>query len=321
MQIICPHCGFEKDTSKTVIPAHATTATCPKCKEKFTFRSFDTPKEEIAENYINNEEQKIEEVQEKRSLEEIKKIDNSKLTEEELIQKAHSAYKEQLELGQKQQEKVQVYVVVPWESPDTSINIVNKFLQTITRVLFSAPAFFATMNRPFPIAKSLSFYVFIGVLEFVSRMFFLKSALSVPADTSIVPQELIAAITSPDVFLLGLIMAPPILLLRLIVYAGLLTLVLKVVDPQRADFYLILRMFAYASAPTILCIIPALGDLIAFPWIVFNVFIFCRYGLQVSLTSSEGSYASKILFCVIAFVVFVMGMALFSTSILNSIAI
>lgn len=39
MQITCPHCGFSREVPDDQIPARSELATCPKCKEKFRFRT------------------------------------------------------------------------------------------------------------------------------------------------------------------------------------------------------------------------------------------------------------------------------------------
>lgn len=40
MQIQCPQCGFHREIDESKIPPHAETATCPKCKTRFQFRSI-----------------------------------------------------------------------------------------------------------------------------------------------------------------------------------------------------------------------------------------------------------------------------------------
>ncbi len=312
MQIICPHCGFEKDTSNTVIPAHATTATCPKCKEKFTFRSFDVEKEVHEPEII-----------EKRPLSETKNLKNEDLTEEELIEKAHSAYREQMQysenISNENAQNIQLYVAVPWEDEKSELTYISKFLQTITRVLFSPVAFFATMNRVNSVQKALIFYVIIGLIEFVARTFLLRSALNMSVDESALSSQLLAAVASPEALFMGLCIAPPLLIFKLLFYTSIISLMIRFLDPEKADFYLTLRMLSYASAPSILCLIPVIGDIVAFPWIMFNIYILSRYGLRVSFINSSGSVFSKIVFCILAFIIFILGMSLFSSSLLNSL--
>ncbi len=333
MKIVCPKCQFEREIDLASIPSTATTATCPVCEEKFAFRealpdySREKPKGIIVDSInteslqqatlndtkenteekevsteienISNTEEKQEQVQQSQvHLEKTQKPDTKEkafedLTEEEQIQYAHATYRKQAEnLGNSQ-----AYIMVPWEMLGNSPNIFAKFFQTVLRVLFSSPAFFATMYRPLPISKAVIFYIVIGLLQFVSRMMMLR--FSIPLETQIDPQvqSIIEFMQEPSTLVLGLFVAPFVLIMQLIIVSIILHIVIKLLEPRKADFSLVVRMFAYASAPGLLSIIPVLGDTIATPWVVFNMVIACRFGLNMTIP--------KALLTIVAFFVFI----------------
>ncbi len=49
MQINCPHCGFSREIPDEKIPERSEMATCPKCGEKFRFRSLDADDFQLSE--------------------------------------------------------------------------------------------------------------------------------------------------------------------------------------------------------------------------------------------------------------------------------
>lgn len=331
MKIVCPNCQFGREIDLASIPSTATTATCPKCEQKFAFRealpdysrekpkgiiidsintnSLPKPTEKIEEKEISTntnpiEEEKIQTPQidlEKNISKNLEDLNPEELTEEEQIQRAHAIYRRQAEQSEqlKQEGSSQVYIMVPWEINGYEPNIFAKFFQTITRVLFSSPAFFATMYRPFPISRAVLFYICIGLLQFLARMTMLQFNPSVNTALDVDPQVLavLEFMQEPSTLVLGLFISPFILIMQLLIISTILYTVIRLVEPKSADFSLIARMIAYSSAPGLLSIIPVLGDAIALPWIVFNIVIACRFALNLSIP--------KVLLTIGAFIVFV----------------
>ncbi len=362
MKITCPSCGFEREINTNKIPAKATSATCPKCEIKFTFRTFEETEqvkpevntEEIAsnssqlENEIDksdfikaneklentdenelsaSENQDIEKTQEEPKAsseknEEIKDndLDNSETSlsneekekqekeEEDRIRNAHAFYRSQMEKIQeleKQGYSVQIMTMVPFEDPEPGKSFVTKFVQTVVRALFSSPAFFTTMLRPFTISKAVLFYIIIGMLQFVARI--LTFRFNTPADIEIADpnmQLIVDALLDPSTLFLGLFIGPFVLILQLLIISGLFTAVIKLIEPQKADFSLIVRMIAYASAPGLLSIVPVLGDLVALPWVIFNVIVACRCTLNLSLPKTILTIFAFFIFATLLFLIF-----------------
>ncbi len=338
MIIICPNCGFERDVSISAIPAKATKATCPKCKVKFDFRDaiiLENPNEQVraihdededvrldisqegvdkSELFLEDEKlredekheaeirnsQNQEEQAQNKNQEEYKELSEE---EEELLKKAHEAYREQLrkiENLKKQGYILQALSMVPWESSTQEKNVFQKFFQTIVQILFSAPAFFATMFRPFPVNKALIFYLIVSFVQFLARYF----TLYTPDGAEVLlasgfPPEFIEMMGTSSFMLLALFIAPLILFLQFMVASTLLFSIVKLVQPQSADFNHIARIFAYASAPAVLSIVPIIGSMIALPWTLYNIVIAVRFGLHLSVGKTFLSVSAFCLFCVV----------------------
>ncbi len=225
------------------------------------------------------------------------------MTDEDKLKHAHTMYREQMrkiEELQKQGYTVQVMTMVPWEDIDSERNIVDRFFQTIVRSLFSSPAFFATMFRPLSISKAALFYIIIGVLQFVSRMLLFRFNSSEFVTEDAAMQSFITTMQEPSTLVLGLFIAPFVLILQLICLSALLTFIIKLIEPRSANFSLIARMLAYASSPGLLSIIPIIGDVVAMPWILFNIFLGCRYTLHLPTPKALLAVFAFMLFSLVA---------------------
>ncbi len=329
MIIICPNCSFEREINVDKIPSTATVATCPKCQTKFTFREAVNSEVEADSNvkqsliednslekkeFLSTEEKpnteksaeenitKSEDLSESISSE--AKTDKEK-TEEELeeekIKQAHAVYREQMKKIKELEDQgytIQVMTMVPWEEPGKEKNILTKLFQTIIRVLFSSPAFFATMFRPLTISKAVLFYIILGLIQYVARMLSFRYTNANIEVADPVIKELVTFMLEPSTFALGFFIAPFILILQLLILSGILHMIVKLVEPKSADFSLITRMYAYASAPGILTVIPILGDFVAIPWVIFNVLIACRFTLNMTIP--------KVILTLFAYVVFLV---------------
>ncbi len=224
--------------------------------------------------------------------------------EEEKIKQAHAFYREQMnkikEL-EKEGYSIQLMTMVPWEDAQSNTNIFEKFFQTVIRSLFASPAFFTTMLRPFPISKAVLFYIIIGIIQFIARMLTFRYN----ADPSVTIEDpniqlLMDTLLDPSTLVLGLFIAPFVLILQLMFVSGILTFIVKLVEPRTGDFQLIVRVLCYASAPGLLSVVPILGDLLAMPWILFNVVIALRCALNLTLAKTMLTVFALILFIFLA---------------------
>ncbi len=222
-----------------------------------------------------------------------------------MLQKAHQAYREQLEKIEnlkKQGYVLQALAMVPWESNSKNKNILDKFFQTIVQVLLSAPAFFGTMFRPYPFKKAMYFYLIISFIQFAARYFTFMMSDSVNA-IGLSP-EVVEMISSPSFAILTAFIAPLIIALQFFAGSTLLYSVVKLVQPERADFNLIARIFAYASAPAILSVVPILGDFLSLPWSLYNIIVACRYGLHLTFGKTAIATLAFTLFSMVLLSIF-----------------
>ncbi len=292
MQIICPKCHFQREISTSKLPANTTHATCPKCSEKFSIFPKDNSNEQVIVK--DTQLEKNEERQEKpfltdSQLEAIKK----EITEEERRQQAHSLYEKEQQRAEQNStqplfdnENVQYISMVPWEMPGNTLNILQKFFFTILRVLTSAPFFFATMLRNYPMKKALIFYIVLGMIQFAAKMVYFQYSASDLISDNPEMQAFYDVLVDPNTLLIGLLISPFILLLQALVIGLIFQLTVKLIHAQAADYQLIVRIISYSSASSILSIIPVVGDYIYIPWMLFNLTLACRYTLRMSMLKS-----------------------------------
>ncbi len=303
MQIICPKCQFTRNIDPSKLPANTSHATCPKCAEKFSIVS---EKESIEQKYNRDnvfEQEELETVEERR-------------------QRAHSIYKEEAQRASEdnanehnfdkeqenahsthEQENIQYFTMVPWEILGNELSLYNKFYLTIKRVLTAAPLFFATMLKTYPMQRALIFYIIIGMIQFIAKMLaFQLSSTELLTDNAEL-QALYDVLTSPTTFFIGIVISPFVLLLQAHIVSLLLLFTIKLVQPQSANYPLIVRIVSYSSAAGIVSIVPIIGDYIAIPWMVFNFLLACRYSLQMSMVKAS--------LTVLAFTLFSLGLLLF----------
>ncbi len=294
MQIICPKCQFKRDVDSSKLPANTSHATCPKCFEKFSLYppnpSFDK-ENTVDSNALDTEV--------------------SETIEEERRQRAHSIYKEELERANKDDshyendennehiknkqdaynnghaENIQYVTMVPWEIAGKHPSLFYKFYHTLLRIFTSAPLFFATMLRTYPMQKAILFYIIIGGIQFIVKMLFFQfSATELVSDTPEI-QAFYSLLTDPRTLLVGTLISPFILYLQLHFISFLFLLTIKLVQPQSANYALIVRIVSYSSAAGLVSVVPVIGDYISIPWMVFNFLLACRFTLQMNMLKAS----------------------------------
>ena len=166
---------------------------------------------------------------------------------------------------------------VPWEHPER-YGLIGSFIQTISRVMFRAPEFFSTIHSQSSALRPAIFYALLGLFQTICAQIWLGSF---DMDTLVdhpMLQEQISSFSTP----MTVMMSPFQSVFFLLLFSAFLYLAIRITNPEHADFNLILRIIAYANAPTILVIVPVLGFFIGPVWFVINIFIGVKYALRLT---------------------------------------
>ena len=171
----------------------------------------------------------------------------------------------------------------PWESPEY-YGFVGSFTRTLLGALFHAPDFFRHVKCHFSVIRPILFYVLLSVFQVLcARLWSIKalrelSATATDPQTLAMAEQLMQSMNMP----LMLLITPFFSVLQAVFLAGIYHLMIRMVQPDRADFATTLRVVCYSAAPLVLCIVPMFGSLLATVWSVACVFLGCRYALRLS---------------------------------------
>ena len=171
----------------------------------------------------------------------------------------------------------------PWESPEY-YGFVGSFTRTLLGALFHAPDFFRHVKCQFSVIRPILFYVLLSVFQVLcARLWSIKalrelSATATDPQTLAMAEQLMQSMNMP----LMLLITPFFSILQVVFLAGVYHLMIRMVQPDRADFATTLRVVCYSAAPLVLCIVPMFGSVLATVWSVVCVFVGCRYALRLS---------------------------------------
>ena len=172
---------------------------------------------------------------------------------------------------------------VPWEEP-RRYNPLMALYQTILRVMFNAPRFFAALPASNgKLTRPLAFYLILGLFQtLVERMWYLMSLeASAPSITDPKLQELLGDVAQSMSLPLTILMAPVMLAVQLCFFASVFYLMLRLVQPENVRFRSVFRVIAYSAAPTVVCVVPLIGPIAGSIWFGVSCFIGCKYALRL----------------------------------------
>ena len=171
----------------------------------------------------------------------------------------------------------------PWESPEY-YGFWGSFSRTLLGVMFHAPDFFRHVRCNFSVIRPILFYVLLSLFQMLAARLWSMKALRELTATATDPQTLAMAealMKSMNLPLM-LLVTPFFSIFQAVILAGLYHLMIRMVQPDRADFATTLRVVCYSAAPLVLCIVPMVGSLIASIWFVAAAFIGCKFALNLS---------------------------------------
>lgn len=173
----------------------------------------------------------------------------------------------------------------PWESPEY-YGFWGSFSRTLLGVLFHPRDFFSNVRCANSAVRPILFYVLLSLFQVLAARLWTMQALREISATATDPQmlamseNLMQSLNMP----LTLLITPFFSIFQAVIVAGIYHLMIRIVQPDRADFSTTLRVVCYSVAPMVLCIVPFVGSLLASIWFTVAVFIGCRYALRLTWT-------------------------------------
>lgn len=172
---------------------------------------------------------------------------------------------------------------VPWEQPER-YGFFPSFYHTVLRVMFHAPDFFRHMRGDAPLARPAFFYVLLSFFQTVIARLWSMNSLQELSQTVTDPQTLARI----DVLMQGLstplvlVMTPFIMLIQLFLFAAFYHLMIRLTQPDKADFNTVVRVIAYSAAPLVVSVVPLVGHTVGSLWFLASTFVGCKYALDLS---------------------------------------
>lgn len=175
---------------------------------------------------------------------------------------------------------------VPWEQPE-KYGFFPSFYHTILRVMFRPQDFFSQLRGASPNASLMRpacFYVLLSFFQTVIGLLWTMNSFKQLSQTATDPQTL----AHIDMFMQGmstpllLLVTPFLMLLQLFLFAAFYHLMIRLAQPDKADFNTVVRVIAYSAAPLVICVVPVVGSSVASFWFVASTFIGCKYALGLS---------------------------------------
>ncbi|MBD5417149.1 MAG: hypothetical protein HDR50_05720 [Desulfovibrio sp.] len=313
MNIVCPQCGFSRRLPEDRLPGEVVIATCPQCACRFRFSVRDgvlgvlPPREDAGSRAVPLQQSggaagapsdvppgaiipgaNSEPAEDKPA----RGAGPETEEEEDIRETARRAYaREAARFAQGDEEEAPapgdtvLLDVNPWDVAPANGGWLQAFYQTVLRVMFAAPRFFAGLRPHARQLRPLGFYLVICVIQTVVERFWgsmLVSALSPAAATDPQLENLLTLLAPKTDLALSLLLRCGLLVLQLYVFAALMFLAYRIVARERTSFSLIFQIMAYSSTPALLCIVPALGSLAGMVWGLACLAVGCRAALRLN---------------------------------------
>ncbi|MBR6468403.1 MAG: YIP1 family protein, partial [Desulfovibrio sp.] len=156
----------------------------------------------------------------------------------------------------------------PWDEAPRPSGWLSAFYQTCIRAMFAPARFFSSLT-PRPVLKALAFYLLVCALQIAMQQVWAQVFLSyiqplAGSDPQL--QKMAEALSGQDSFALTLILRLAALTLQIYIFSGLLTLAWRIIAPGKANYAVVFQVLAYAEAPGILCLVPAIGAAAGLIW-------------------------------------------------------
>ncbi|MDD4700803.1 MAG: YIP1 family protein [Desulfovibrio sp.] len=174
---------------------------------------------------------------------------------------------------------------IPWETAPEPDGWLAAFYQTCMRVMFGAQRVFSHVQPGSSQMRALIFYLLVSVIQVIvervwSGVFMSLIAPSAASDPQL---EKMLVMLSPQMSLpMVMLVKTGMSVIQLYVLSALINFTYGFVRGSRTDFSQVFQVLAYSAAPTLLCVVPLLGSLVGFVWMVACVLVGCRAALRLT---------------------------------------
>ena len=173
----------------------------------------------------------------------------------------------------------------PWETAPEPDGWISSFYQTCMRVMFGAHNFFEHIRVDTPQVRPLVFYLIVSVVQVVIERVWSGVFLSLmsPSAASDPELERMLILLSPQISLpMTVLLKTGVSVVQLYVLAALMRLAYGFISRKKTEFSLVFQVAAYSAAPALLCVVPLLGSIVGFIWMLACVLVGCRTALKLT---------------------------------------
>lgn len=192
----------------------------------------------------------------------------------------------------------------PWP-PREGESLIETWGRTWHGAALTPRRFFAAMPRDGSLGAAILYYLSIGVPVAGAELFWRMVGVGGLPDEAV--EAGVLAAWSP---LVDFLVSPVVLLLSLFLSAGVVHAMLRLFGGASGGFTLTARVFAFAYSPQVLGVVPVIGSIAGFVWMVVVAIV----GVREAHHTSTGKAAAAILIPLAIGIAFMMIAALIAAT-------
>lgn len=186
----------------------------------------------------------------------------------------------------------------PWDAAPEPDGWIPAFYHTCMRVMFGAHNFYEHVRADTPQVRPLVFYLIISIVQVIIERVWSGIFLSLmsPSAASDPELEKMLILLSPQLSLpMTILIKTGVSVVQLYVLTALMHFTYGFITGKRPEFSLVFQVAAYAAAPSLLCVVPLLGSIVGFIWMVACVLVGCRTVLNLTWPQAFMGFAPVVL--------------------------
>lgn len=186
----------------------------------------------------------------------------------------------------------------PWDAAPEPDGWIPAFYHTCMRVMFGAHNFYDHVRADTPQVRPLVFYLIISVIQVIIERVWSGIFLSLMSPSAATDPELekMLILLSPQLSLpMTILLKTGVSVVQLYVLTALMHFTYGFITGKRPEFSLVFQVAAYAAAPSLLCVVPLLGSIVGFIWMVACVLVGCRTVLNLTWPQAFMGFAPVVL--------------------------
>jgi len=189
----------------------------------------------------------------------------------------------------------------PWP-PRPGSSPLDAFFATWTEVCFHPTSFYRRMPREDPYVPVIIYYLIVGVIAAGVRLFWqtVLGDVSARLEGMIIPAKLAGTASTSGI--VDFLLSPILLLVTLYLVSGVCHVLLLMMRDAKHGFGTTSRVFAFSYSPALFGVVPVLGNLVAFVWMLVLAII----GLREAHASDGAKAAVAVLVPVFLLIVLVV---------------